>query len=52
MYNDVALQLNYIGYDILHYHYNKPITMGLKGSGGLGLRSHSVICQKGLCYFS
>ena len=22
------------------------------GSGGLGLKSHSVICQKGLCYFS
>ena len=21
-------------------------------SGGLGLKSHSVICQKGLCYFS
>ena len=24
----------------------------LQNSGGLGLKSHSVICQKGLCYFS
>ena len=23
-----------------------------QASGGLGLKSHSVICQKGLCYFS
>ena len=34
------------------YYNNENHNHDLRYSGGLGLKSHSVICQKGLCYFS